>query len=210
MPPGDLVKARNLGLREARYRWILIWDADFVADEKLVKTIREIIEVTDRKLYYLVYWPFIRFCGDIYHLCPNPMHVEHWLYTWSRKLKYVEIRNTESLIAPVHMYKVVYIREPLGYHFCDVRKPERLFFKHVWWKYKGIVDRLLQEDVEKAFEFAKKVAKDEYGASDLYEAGIKYMKTLIARLEPYDERKFGPLPQKVIEHYNKKILHKII
>lgn len=206
MPPGDLVKARNFVLQKAKYRWILAWDADFVATEKLIKTIKMLVESLDKKCYYLVYWPFIRFCGDIYHVCTQPFHIEHWLYTWSKKLKYAWIDKFDSLIAPLYMYKVIYIDKPLGYHFCYVRRPDRLYFKHIWWRYRKTVDKLLRTNPEKAMEFARQIALREYGTRDLYEAGSRLIKELTKRMERYNEEKFGPLPQNIIEYYHKKIL----
>jgi hypothetical protein len=175
VPPGDLTAARNLALREARYRWVLFWDADFVATDKLIRKVREFTENWDRKSYYLVYWPYITFCGDIYHLCPRKLHVEHWLYTWSRRLRYTSVRSVDVLIAQLYMYKVAYFREPLGYHFTAVRRPERLYFKYVWWKYREKVDALMKKDLGEALEFAKKVAEAEHGTRDLYEAGLKHI-----------------------------------
>lgn len=208
MPPGDLVKARNFALQKAKYKWILMWDADFVATEKLVKTIKTLVESLDKRYYYLIYWPFIRFCGDIYHVCVPPLHIEHWLYTWSGKLKYVWIDKFESLIAPLHMYKVIYISEPLGYHFCYVRRPDRLYFKQIWWRYRKTIDELLRTNPEKAIKFARQIALREYGTADLYEAGLRLIKELTKRMERYDERKYGPLPQNIVEYYYKKILQR--
>ena len=207
MPPGDLAKARNFALQKARYRWILVWDADFVATEKLTKTIKMLVESLNTKYYYLIYWPYIRFCGDIYHVCTPPFHIEHWLYTWSKKLKYVWIDKFESLIAPLHMYKAIYVSEPLGYHFCYVRRPDRLYFKYVWWRYRELIDELLRTNPKKAIEFARQIALKEYGARDLCKAGLKLIKELTRRMERYDERKFGPLPQSIVDYYHKNILH---
>lgn len=33
MPLGDMAYTRNLGLSMAKYRWILVWDADFVLQD---------------------------------------------------------------------------------------------------------------------------------------------------------------------------------
>jgi len=37
IPPGDLAKAKNLALKLSNYKWILSWDADFIARENMPK-----------------------------------------------------------------------------------------------------------------------------------------------------------------------------
>lgn len=63
LPPGDPVKARNTGLNNVSYKWVLIWDADFIAKLEPVTEIKKLITRLDNKYYYLVYWPMTRIRG---------------------------------------------------------------------------------------------------------------------------------------------------
>jgi len=40
MRAGDFVTARNLVLKEATSKWILHWDADFIARLELIKSVK--------------------------------------------------------------------------------------------------------------------------------------------------------------------------
>ena len=116
------------------------------------------------------------------------------------------IDKFESLIAALYMYKAIYINEPLGYHFCYVKRSDRLYFKICLVKISRTCRRVLRTN-PKAIEFARQIALKEYGVRDLCKAGLKLIKELTRRMERYDERKFGPLPQNIVDYYHKNILH---
>jgi len=193
MRAGDLVSARNLVLKEARYKWILHWDADFIAKPELIDVVKKLVVNLDRRRHYLVYWQMIRLCGDIYHVCENPYHVEHWLFTWSSKLRYKWVGKYDSLIAPLYMYKAIYIEKPLGLHLTTVRNPKRLFIKWIWWKYRQEADEYARSkgSVE---DFVKSKAKELYGVEDIEEAGKILIKEMTSKLPQYKESLFGELP----------------
>ncbi len=205
IPPGDLVRARNLGLEKSSCKWILIWDADFVAKEEMASILRGLLDRLDKDRYYLVYWPHIALCGDPYHLCPNPLHIEHWLFTWSPKLAYRWVGKNECLIAPLYMYKAVLINKPLSFHLAGVRKPERYAFKRIWWMFREEFNKLGISGAshEELWNLARKKAKEVYGTDDLYELGVRLLKDVVSRLKPYDTNLYGPLPR-ILREYLKK------
>jgi len=196
-PPGDLVSARNTAIARARCRWILHWDSDFIATPRMIKVVRSVIESVRRDRHYLVYWPHINMCGDPLHLCPNPLHIEHWLFTWSRRLRYEWVGRYDSLIAPLTLYRVIFIREPLSIHLSYVRKPERLGFKHIWWRFREEFNALARRGAsfEELMELARRKAREVYGVEDLGELGARLIRDMVSRLEPFDEERFGPLPE---------------
>ena len=78
IPPGDLITARTLAIKEAKYRWILHLDADFIFYDWAPKYLRRLIEGLDERKHYLIYWPWIVLCGDLRHKCSeNSYHIEH-------------------------------------------------------------------------------------------------------------------------------------
>lgn len=201
LPPGDLVKARNTGLNNVSCRWVLIWDADFIAKPELVTEIKRLIAQLDNKYYYLVYWPMIKICGDLFHVCRDVYHIEHWLYTWSPKLRYEEIDGHDSLIAPLTMYRAIMISKPLGYHIVDVRNPKRIAIKHLVWK-----KPWLREYLAKGYsieEVAKLKAREIYGTDDLEEIGRRIMRKEAEKLPVYDKSVFGDYPE-ILKRYVRK------
>jgi len=201
LPPGDLVKARNTGLQNVSCKWILIWDSDFVAKPEMKTIIKTLLCNLDEKYYYLIYWPMIRICGDLFHVCRKPYHIEHWLYTWSPKLRYAKIDKHDVLIASVIMYKAIMINRPLGLHIF-VRSPKRIAIKYLTWKMP-----LTQELLNKGYsleEIAKIKAKEVFGTHDLEEVGRLILKTKSqTKLKPYDEELFGPYPEILKRYINK-------
>ena len=202
LPPGNLVKARNLGLQNVSCKWVLIWDSDFVAKPEMGTVIKSLLKNLDEKYYYLIYWPMIRICGDLFHVSTNPYHIEHWLYTWSPKLKYTKINKHDTLIAPITMYKAILINKPLGVHIY-VRTPKRIAIKYLTWK-KPWTQKLLNKGYSLE-EIAKMKAKEMFGTEDLEEVGRILLKnTSKTKVKPYDEKLFGPYPE-ILKHYANRL-----
>ena len=205
VPPGDLVKARNLALERSSCKWVLHWDSDFIAKEEMNSVIEELLDKLDRNKYYLVYWPHVTLCGDPYHLCSNPLHIEHWLFTWSPKLVYRWVGRYDSLIAPLKMYKAVFINKPLSIHMRAVRRPDRYAFKAIWWRFREEFNKLGMSGAthEELWSLAHRKAREVYGTDNLYELGIKLLRDTVSKLKPYDNNLYGPLPQILVEYLKK-------
>jgi len=193
MRGGDLVSARNLVLKEARYKWILHWDADFIAKPELLELVSKLANELDHRRRYLVYWQMVKLCGDIYHVCRDVYHIEHWFFTWSSKLKYKWVGEYDSLIAPIYMYKVIFIQKPLGIHLSYVRRPERLFVKWIWWRHRKEADEYARNKGTLE-DFARIKARELYGTDDLSDAGRKLINEMVSKLPPYNESVFGEYP----------------
>ncbi len=199
MPVGDLVKARNTALTHVSYKWVLVWDADFIARPEFGRTLKEVLDNLDEKYYYLIYWPHIQICGDLKHTCPKPYHIEHWMYTWSEKAYYRYVDRFESLIAPVYMYRAIMIDKPISYHLRNVRNPKRLAIKNLWWMFKKEYDQLGKKgyDLEK---FAKEKARKIYGTDNLEQVGLIMIKKMIKNLPRYDPKIYGEYPKLLLEY----------
>jgi len=199
IPPGDLVKARNLALKISRYKWILHWDADFIAKEELTPTIKNLLESLDKRRYYLIYWPHICLDADLFHQHPRrPLHWEHWLFTFSPKLKYEWVKHFDSLIAPLTYYKMIIIKKPLSFHLCTVRSPVRLLYKHYWWKMRaeGLERKMSLE------EYVKEKIQIDFNTTDIDEAAKMFIKRFLKHLIKYDKEKYGDYP-KILKEYVK-------
>jgi len=188
VPPGDLSELRNEVLRRSGFRWILHWDPDFVLFDESVEFIRSLTEKLDNRKHYLIYWPWINLCGDIKHLCRNPLHVEHWLFTYSRELVYRKVVINEvpfdSLIAPLRLYKTLYIDKVLGIHLAYVRRPARLALKILWTRYREEFWKALEKELSYE-DYAKIKAKEIYGTDDLEDLGRRLIMEMIKDLPEY-------------------------
>jgi len=200
MPLGDMAYTRNLGLSMAKYRWILIWDADFVLQDGAASMIKELLESLDERKYYLIYWPHICLDGDLQHQNPkNPLHVEHWLYTWSPKLCYEKVGFSDSLIAPLTYYSVVYVEKPLSFHLRTVRSPRRLLYRHYRWlmRREGLECKVNLDDYVK-----NRVGRD-FGTTDVDQAAKLYLQNYLSNLSEYQKDVYGDYPQ-VLKEYAKR------
>jgi glycosyltransferase involved in cell wall biosynthesis len=190
IPPGSLSEARNLALKEAKFKWVLHWDADFVMFDWASNFVKDFTSSLDPRRHHLVYWPWICLCGDLRHLCGrDPYHVEHWLFTYSSSLVYKDlfIRGTpmDHLIAPLKLFKAIYIDRVLGLHLKARRNLRRLALKQLWWKFR-------KEFQEGAFrglsyeEIAKRKALELNGTDDLEEVGRRILGKQVTTLPMYD------------------------
>jgi len=201
IPPGDLAKAKNIALKLSNYKWILSWDADFVAKETMSKYLKSLVDELDPNRYYLIYWPQICLDGDLFHQNPKmKLHIEHWLFTYSPKLRYQKIKYHEILLAPLTYYKTIYIKDPLSFHLRTVRNPVRLLYKYLWYK---IRDEKLDEKMS-LDEYVSMKIKELYGTSDINEAANIYFKEYIKTLHRYDKTVFGDYPQILKEYVKRK------
>jgi len=197
---GDMVYTRNTGLSMTKYKWILIWDADFVLKDEAATTLKKLLESLDKRKYYLVYWPHICLDGDLMHQNPkNALHIEHWLFTWSPNLRYTKVGLSDSLLAPLAYYGVVYIKEPLSFHLRTVRSPVRLLYRHYRWCMRG-------EGLEGKIsldEYVKKRISQDFHTIDIGQAANLYFQKCLSNLVKYRKDVYGDYPL-LLKEYAKK------
>ncbi|NPA98082.1 MAG: glycosyltransferase family 2 protein [Crenarchaeota archaeon] len=187
-PRGNLAELRNLGLRKTSYRWILVWDPDFILHEKYVDYLKSLVHrlaLTD--WYYGVYWPHVCLDIDIKHYDPrNYLQREHWLFTYHPSLQYKIINHLERLVLPL-FYIRIDIEQPLSFHLRTVKKPVRLLYRHYWYKalWADMADRINLD------EYVKMNIREDFGTSSIEEAALKYVEMRLKKLSEY---KGVPLP----------------
>lgn len=197
---GDLVSARNLVLEKSSYKWILHWDADFIAADDMPRFIKDFVDSLDPRRYYLIYWPMVCLDGDLFHQNPGfPIHIEHWLFTYSPKLRYEWVSIYDTLIAPLRYYKPVFINKILGMHLRTVRSPVRLLYKSLWW-------RMRREGLEGKMSldsYVKLKIKELYNTNSVEEAAQIHFENYLKKLTRYDKNKYIDYP-KVLKEFVKK------
>ncbi|ADL18477.1 glycosyl transferase family 2 [Acidilobus saccharovorans 345-15] len=194
-PPRGYAEARELALRESRYRYILVWDSDFIAFEGLGRALRDFVEGEGRDRYVLLYWPFITLCGDLSHRCrADRLHEEHWAFTYSRRLRYLWDGRFEYLYAPPYYFRRRLSSSPMGLHLTGVRRPERVAVKRLMPR-ADFYSIASTQGVGKAMEAVRAEARRLYGTDDLREVGLRIMEE-DARGRPCFD--VGLLPSKVL------------
>jgi len=200
LPWGDLVKARNLALKKSKYKWILHWDGDFIASDEMSSYVKDLINSLDSNRYYLIYWPMVCLDIDIFHQSPRfPIHIEHWLFTYSDKLYYKWINVYDTLIAPLRYYKSIYIDKILGMHLRTVRNPVRLLYKYLWWLMRNEgLDKKMDIDT-----YVKIKVKEVFNTNDIEEAAKIYVEERLRKLVRYDRNKYIDYPR-ILKDYVKR------
>jgi len=201
IPWGDLVCARNMALKKSKFKWILLWDGDFIASDDMPSFIKSFIDSLDERKYYLIYWPMVNLDVDLFHQSPSfPIHIEHWLFTYSPVLRYEWVSIYETLIAPLRYYKAILIRKYLGMHLRSVRSPIRLLYKSLWW-------RMRREGLERKIDLDKYVKtkiKELYGTDDINEAAKIHVENLLKKMMPYNKNKYIDYPRILKEYVKRK------
>jgi len=187
--------ARETGLKNINYKYVLIWDPDFIAKKELIDKINSFMNTSNKKYYHLVYWPWISLCGDLSHRCREKYHVEHWLFTYSKKLKYLWDGKIDFLYAPLYYKKVNLSPTPLGYHMNHVKRPERIALNKLFRE-----SRYFSLKNEKGIDEAEKALKEKalelFGTTNLKEIGLKIMRDEIIGKPCFDYRE---LPNEVLK-----------
>lgn len=201
-----LAGLRNLALGKARYRWILYWDADMVFFDGAAKRLRGLLESLDRERHHMIYWPMILLCGDLFHYCrglktpkapkEGGLQTYSWLFTRSRETRFGEVKlsdefSSETLLAPLRLYRMAVLRGPMGLHLYRVRRtPARLAVKELMWRFR----RTFEEGMARGLaleEIARSVAEKLMGTSDLNEVGLAMIGEMVKDAPTYR----GPYPE---------------
>ena len=189
----DYVSVSNKALGLANYRWILRWDADFIAKEEMTSVVRGLIDGFDPRKFYVVYWPHICLDGDLFHQdASNPFSFEHWLASCAPKSRFVKIpHGWEYFHVPSYYAKRIELDQPLSFHLRTVRPPVRLLFRKYWHECE--VQEL--DGKVRLEEYVQKRINEEYGVDSIDAAAQIYLRGLLSQLTPYDKKKYGDYPQ---------------
>jgi hypothetical protein len=197
----DLVRLSNKGLKLTNFKWVLRWDADFIACENMPRIINDLINNLSRRNYYVVYWPHICLDGDLFHQkSTKPLQTEHWLFTYSPRTTFIQIpHGYEYLYTPSYYAKRLSISRPLSFHLKTVKPPERLLFR----KYreealsKDLFGKIRYED------YVKKRILEEYNTENIEKASKLFWEDFQSRLSPYEVNKYGDYPR-ILKEYAKE------
>lgn len=214
-PDLDLFQLSNLGLAKARYRWVIRWDADFVAHTSGpgdIRQLRRYLLGLDPRRYYLVYLPAAEVAGDLFHQFPDlQIRVDGQVHTASDRARYVPVQQVlprsdvvahysllregsefrvtlESLQVPI-FYRVLRWGQ-IAYFHVNVKSARRTLMRHFWLEWLG------------RGEFGAFPTLESYVTAQLHERGCgdsnkaarEFMTLYCQGLVPFDPAPCGPYP----------------
>lgn len=215
-PDLDLFQLSNFGLAKARFRWVIRWDADFVAHTsgpRDIRNLRGFLLALDPRRHHLVHIAAAEVAGDLSHQFPGlRIRCDGQAHTASRWAQYVPVRRTlrrsavtspdravhgptlqitfESLRVP-KFYRVRRWKE-VAYFHVNVKSAWRSLMHHFWLEWLGQGDFRAFPTLE-SYTLAQ--IRDRWGLSDPEAAARYFMSAYCQELVPFDPERCGPYPE---------------
>jgi len=190
----DFSSAINKMLRRTRYRWVLRWHADFIAQTSgpsSVKRLVRLVRSLDRGRYFCISLSGFALDGDLEHQFPDRRDLpEPFLYTYSPWLSYAIRERWESLHVP-WFYEKASVVEGYYFHMRTVKSLRRMLQRLYWsfWyeaRNKGSSISLR--------EFVEQHAMREWGGATVEEAARNHILAEFARCVPFSPEICGDYP----------------
>ena len=131
----DLLALSNRGLEAARMRWVIRWDADFVAHtegEHDIGRLREFLLALDPRQYHVVYLPAAEVAGDLAHQFPDRrIRLDGSIHTASARARFVAVERGLPLASLPHADRVLREGRTLRVRFESLDLPP-YYRVHTW------------------------------------------------------------------------------
>jgi glycosyltransferase involved in cell wall biosynthesis len=216
-PHLDLFEVSNLALEKARSRWVVRWDADFVAHTSGagdIRNLRRYLLELDPRRYYLLYLSAAEVAGDLFHQFPDRrLRSDGQVHTASARARYVSVHRRltrseaaspdwvlrsgstlrvtkESLWVP-KFYRILR-SEQVTYFHIFVKSARQTLMRHFWLEWLGQRDFHAFPTLE---SYALAQIRQRWGLNDLQEAGHYFMTNYCQGLVPFDPERCGPYPE---------------
>ena len=217
----NLWEFSNFALSKTSYKWILKWDADFIAieeNENWFSEFKKWLYKLDNNRYYYINPTLIELMGDFHHQFYNvKFRKDIEIFTYSEEIKYVSIERwienpikIENCNKKLHVkmeavkipkfYKILEYNRPIGFHL-NIKSAERHLEGYFYLQWLAEKENT-KEDI---YSYMIRKIKEEWNISDIKLAAKFYMNYLIKNLEPYN----GNLPKTIIK-LSEKSPYKII
>lgn len=193
-PELDIKDLTNMLIERTRFRWVIRWDADFVARTDGLQSIvhlRNWLFDQDSRLHVFAYARMIELCGDLFHQRPKTSsRADCHCFTYSDDLRYVyDKAGYESPKVP-RWYRVLRYEIPTFFH-VDVKPLERMFLSFLWKRYLTDPDR----DRYSTFDAYVEADCKAHGQGDgIQEAATVWAASASRDLISYDRNRFGDYP----------------
>jgi glycosyltransferase involved in cell wall biosynthesis len=192
MPEADILGLTNALVRRAKYRWVVRWDGDFVAQTEgphRVGLLREWLLGRPPWRFDFLYLRMVELAGDLWHQDPwHPVRSDAHLWTASEDLSYVyNPQGQEAPRVPLR-YRVAVWEAPCLFHM-HIKSDGRLFSNYLWTYY-------LMEPGKPATlqEYAERICATRYGGASFEDAARSWVNEYVRRLVPFDSAKHSDYP----------------
>lgn len=193
-PELDIKDLTNTLIERTRFRWVIRWDADFVARTDGLQSIvhlRNWLFDQDPRLHVFVYPRMIDLCGDLFHQRPQTgSRADCHCFTYSDDLRYVYDKAGYEAPKVPRWYRVLRYEIPTFFH-VDVKPLERMFLSFLWKRYLTDPER----DRYSTFDAYVEAECKAHGQGDgIEEAATVWATSAFRDLISYDRNRFGDYP----------------
>jgi glycosyltransferase involved in cell wall biosynthesis len=188
----DIKGLTNLLIERTQFRWIIRWDADFVArthGPADIRQLRQWLLSQDRRRYWFVYLRMVEVCGDLSHQRPeSASRADCHCFTASPHLRYRYDRTGYEAPQVPPWYRVLHYEQPTFFH-VDVKPTVRMFLSWLWKRF--LVD---SHGCPGFDDYAHTELKQRWEGRSLEEAAQEWAATAFHDLIPYDRERCGDYP----------------
>jgi hypothetical protein len=213
-PGDDLWTLSNRGLAEARFRFVIRWDADFVAytdGARDIARLRRFLLALDERRYFLVHVPAAEVAGDLCHQAPgHEVRSDGQVHTASARARFVRVERELPVAslppaarvlqdAPVLPIALEALRVPLDYRIVawptvaylhvNVKSARHMLLRHFWLEW--LRHRQGHATLE---DYARARVRAGWGVADLEDAARRLVARYCQTLRPFDAGTQGGYP----------------
>lgn len=194
VPDLDIRDLTNFLIERTRFRWILRWDADFVARTEgpyAIRSLRETLLSLDPRRYCFAYLAMLELCGDLFHQRPGTAtRADCHAFMYSDHLRYVYDPTGYEAPAIPCWYKVLRFELPTFFHL-DVKPTRRMFLSFLWKRFLTDPEWRRYPGFE---AYVETQLKQRWGGNSLEEAAGLWAASAFRELVPYDRERWGDYP----------------
>jgi glycosyltransferase involved in cell wall biosynthesis len=198
----DICSLTNFALEQTKFRWVLRWDGDMIAQTAgrySISSLKKRLLSLDSRRYYLIYLRHINLSGDLFHQDPKEMvHIEEYIHTYSENARYIHTGQFEAIRVPKY-YRVLFWYEPYSFHL-NVKPARKVLLRYFWNVWFGM--KLYHEfpDLE---DYVQERIEEEFGTNSWQKAECICVQRAFRDHVRYDPKIFGPYPE-LLEPYLKE------
>lgn len=190
----------NALLERTGYRWVIRWDADFVArteGPQSIQLFREWLRELDDRRYYIVYPRMVELAGDLGHQrVETATRGDCHCFTSSPALRYVYDRSGFEAPEVPSYYGAYRFVMPTFFH-VDVKSDRRMFLSHVWKQYLRDPNRASFDTFE---AYVDEALRNGWEGMGIEAAAAAWAADHFRHLVPYDKERHGDYPSLLQSH----------
>ncbi len=193
-PELDIKDLTNALIERTRFRWVIRWDADFVArtdGPQSIFHLKRWLSDLDPRRYFCAYLRMVELCGDLFHQrAESGSRADCHCFTYSDELRYVYDKVGYEAPKIPRWYRILRYEIPTFFH-VDVKPLERMFLSFLWKRYLTDPERRRYLCFEPYVEME---LKERWGGRGITEAAAVWAASAFSELLHYDQNRFGDYP----------------